>query len=86
MSTLTLKTIRDAMALLPIAPPVLRIDLYAHDLADRDRMYTIDRSKCADLYIGQDTSRQMLIVPRIRLDAIYHELRTAGIDVRLEPR
>jgi hypothetical protein len=61
-------------------------DLYAHDFADRDRMYTIDRSQCPDLYIGQNVGREMLIVPRVRLLSIYHQLRAAGIDVRLEPR
>jgi hypothetical protein len=84
--TLTIKKIRDMMDALPPDLPAPRYDLYPHDLPDNNLMYTINRSGNPSLYIGQDISRHMLIVPRSRMMAIYHDLRNAGIDVMLEPR
>jgi len=84
--TLTIKKIRDMLDALPPALPAPRYDLYPHDMPDNNLMYTINRSGNVGFYFGQDISRHMLIVPRSRMMAIYHELRNAGIDVMLEPR
>lgn len=59
------------------------IDLYGHDLGDY--AFELKVPKELDVF-NRHKDRRAVIVPRSQLDSIYHTLRAAGADVRLEPR
>ena len=87
MSTLTADSLRTMVRQFrDMYPPPPAYDLYPHDL-DPERCYeikTLDESfKGA---FPRTCCRKMLVVPRLRLEAIYYQMRDAGLDVRLEPR
>lgn len=83
-------------------PQAEHFDLYGHDLPNLEKCYILDPLKVHEqmygkgplgrlswlgkILAGAERDRKMLIVPRVRLEEIYFQLRALGLDVRLEPR
>ena len=98
-NTLTAEKLRAIWDQLPkMTPSSGAFDLYGHDMLDQERAFVIDRRKVNEqMYAGRsawmrrfvehgDLDRQMVIVPRARLQEIFREAKAQGLDVRLEPR
>lgn len=95
---LTLEKLREMQRTVAHLQQPQGCDLYGHDLPDLEAAYIIDRAALQagllkgdlgeDLLqsLARDQSKVVVIVPRQRLEEIYHAMKAHGVDVRLEPR
>jgi hypothetical protein len=82
-AALTLETLREAQKIMGRLPPAPAFDVWPHDLLVTD-MYELNGGIAEELgYITK--GRRQLIVPRVNLEYVAHELRRHGADVRVEP-
>ncbi len=83
-SSFTFADLQEAQRLLDKKFPVPHVDLWPHDLPE-NAMYELKTEATDVLSMWITDGRRQLIVPRTKLLEIFHMMKDAGIDVRLQP-